>query len=74
MLYTWSATRLFLQAATSIELDNGFQEFSVETPLGNGDTRQPWPAGRYLLRAWLPTSGGPRYEAQMPFEITEPVY
>jgi hypothetical protein len=35
---------------------------------------EPWPAGRYLLRAWLPTSSEPRYEAQLPFEITAPVH
>jgi hypothetical protein len=74
VLYTWSATRSFIQAATSIELDEGFKEFEVETPLGVADSSEPWPAGRYLLRAWLPTRNEPRYEAQVPFEITEPVY
>lgn len=74
VLYTWSATRLFIQAATIIELNGGFQEFVVETPLGNADRLEPWPAGRYLLRAWLPTAAEPRYVAQSPFEITEPTH
>jgi hypothetical protein len=74
VLYTWSSTRLFIQAATSMNLDNGFQEFAVETALGNADTSEPWAAGRYLLRAWLPTSSQPHYEAQLPFEITAPVH
>lgn len=74
VLYTWSATRLFIQAATSIELDGGFQEFEVETPLGSPGKLEPWPAGRYLLRAWLPTTDEPRYEAQVPFVVTEPVH
>jgi hypothetical protein len=74
ILCTWSATRLFTQAATSIKLDGGFQEFVVEASLGNADTLEPWLAGRYLLRTWLPTSDGPRYETQVPFEITEPVH
>jgi hypothetical protein len=63
-----------MQAATIIELDGGFQEFVVETPLGNADRLEPWPAGRYLLRAWLPTAAEPRYVVQSPFEITEPTH
>ena len=72
VLYTWSATRLFIQAATSIELDESFKEFEVETRLGSG--LEPWPPGRYVLRAWLPTTDEPHYETQVPFQISGPVY
>lgn len=73
-LYVWSATRLFAQAASSLELDDSSEEFQVETLLGNSDLREPWPAGRYLLRMWLTTSEEPHYEARIPFEIAEPTY
>jgi hypothetical protein len=74
VLYAWSANRLFAQSETRLELGPGVKEFKVEIPLGNPGTTEPWPPGRYRLRAWLPTGPQPDFEAQIAFEISEPTY
>ncbi len=73
-VYRWSADKSFIAALTSLELSPGRKTFLVSTPLGNRESATPWPAGRYLVEAWLTTVGDKAYSAVVPIEITEPVF
>lgn len=70
VMYLWSATRLFPAVVTEITL--GRKVLEAEAPLGQG--REPWPAGQYVLEAWMLRPEGKAFSGSVGFQITEPVY
>lgn len=70
VMYWWSATRLFPAVITEVEL--GRRVLEAEAPLGSG--REPWPAGQYVLEAWMLRPEGKAFSGSVGFQITEPVF
>ena len=61
VVYTWSATRSFIQALTSLDI-NGEYNWAVVVP-------KPAAPGRYVLNAWLTTVGSVAWRASTPVEV-----
>jgi len=70
VMYWWSSTRLFPAMITEVEL--GRRVLEAEAPLGAG--REPWPAGQYVLEAWLLRPEGKAFSGSVGFQITEPAF
>ncbi len=68
-LYFWSATRLFPQVITAVELSPGERVLEVEVPLAMGES--PYRPGVYVVEGWLTVPRGRLYSASAPFEVTE---
>lgn len=67
LMYRWSDGQFFTQATTIIDLSPGERNFSIEVPLGEGDT--PFPEGSYTIEGWVTGGASKRYSASSGFEL-----
>ena len=70
VMYWWSATRLFPAVITEVELGRRV----LETAVRLGGEREPWPAGFYVLEAWMVKPDGKAFSGSVGFEVTEPAF
>jgi len=64
-VFTWSASRSFLQVLGTEVIANGQRTWVITAPVS-------FPEGSYVAEAWLTTEGGKRYAAQAAFRVVSP--
>jgi len=68
VVYRWSEGQSFTQALRTVAFPAGEKNWVVSVRLAGKDGK-PFPAGKYLAKAWLVTSGEKKYAASAPFEV-----
>lgn len=68
-VYRWSSGKAFTMAIRNEKWGAGERNWTETIPLAAEGGQRPLPAGRYLVEAWLTTSGGKQYAATVPFDL-----